>query len=54
VSDFKETQIFGQIFENYQNTHTNFYENNFNGNNVFLEGRQMDRHDEANSHFSQF
>jgi len=50
---FTKLKFYGQIFKNTRNV--KFYENPFNGNNFgFLEDRQMDKHDEANSHFSQF
>jgi hypothetical protein len=48
-------EIFRQILEQYSNI--NFHENPYSMNGVFMyglaEGR-TDRHDEANSHFSQF
>ena len=49
--DLMKLEIPEQIFEKYSNI--KFHENPSSGNRVVPYGR-MDRHDEANSHFSQF
>jgi hypothetical protein len=50
LSDFHETEFSRQIFEKYPNVKC--HENPFSGNQVVPCG-QTDRHDEANSRYSQ-
>jgi len=53
LSDFKENGIFSTGFSKRTQTH-NFIEMRPLGSGFFLAGERTERHDEANSRFSQF